>query len=168
MATVAITGHTSGLGQALLGHFQQQGHQVLGFSRSNGYDIRDPAAQDRIVEQAQTADIFVNNAYHDYDDSQLRLLEKVFASWHGTDRVIINISSRFTQGNNAYCRTKQLQDDFCQSKVYQKPHILNVKPGLIDTPRVRDQAGNKMSTAQAISIIDYSLNNGVHAITFGV
>ena len=57
---VAVTGHTSGIGQGLYQYFAAQGHEVLGYSRSNGYAL--PDAEDRVLQQIQHCDIFVNNA----------------------------------------------------------------------------------------------------------
>ena len=71
-----VTGHTSGIGKAIFEHFQSKGYEVIGLSRSNGYDIS--TEQDRILELANGCDIFVNNAYH--DTCQLALLEKLKTS----------------------------------------------------------------------------------------
>jgi nucleoside-diphosphate-sugar epimerase len=58
-----ITGHTKGLGKALYEHFQNKGWEVIGFSRSNGYNISDNFAE--IINRALGADLFINNAYAD-------------------------------------------------------------------------------------------------------
>ena len=68
-----ITGHTSGVGQSLFEHFHQSGWEVIGMSRSNGYDIS--TAQDRIVNEAQGCDLFINNASS--GRNQLELLQKL-------------------------------------------------------------------------------------------
>ena len=58
---IVITGHTSGLGKALYRYFTEKGHNVIGCSRSNGYDItNDP---DLILHTALKADLFINNAH---------------------------------------------------------------------------------------------------------
>jgi hypothetical protein len=54
-----ITGHTRGIGKALYDYFVKQGWEVLGFSQSTGYDVRDRYTD--ILEVAKTADLFVNN-----------------------------------------------------------------------------------------------------------
>lgn len=56
-----VTGHTSGVGKALYEHFQSKGWEVIGMSRSNGYDI--VANQQRVIDDATGCDIFVNCAY---------------------------------------------------------------------------------------------------------
>ena len=80
---VAITGHTKGLGQAFFKHFQS--HTVIGFSRSNGYNIANPADRNKILDEIKDVDLFINNAYNNFDDSQLQLLIDVYNIWQGTD-----------------------------------------------------------------------------------
>ena len=67
---IVITGHTSGIGKAIYDKFKEVScHEIIGMSRSNGYDIDKDF--DRIVEEAEGAEIFINNAYR--DKQQLKL-----------------------------------------------------------------------------------------------
>lgn len=68
-----ITGHTSGVGQYLYEHFQNNGWDVLGMSRSNGYDIS--TDRDKIVADSIGCDLFINNASS--GDSQLELIRRL-------------------------------------------------------------------------------------------
>jgi hypothetical protein len=164
---VAVTGHTGGLGLALFNHFKSNGHDVIGFSRSNGYDIALPSVREKIVNELSNVDLFVNNAYVNYDRSQFLMLSKVFDSWKGVNRTIVNISTRYTNEQNDYCITKHEQDIFCQERIYQLPHIINLKPGMIDTQRVSNMTGNKLPPKDVVQMLDYALENNVHSITFG-
>jgi hypothetical protein len=164
---VAVTGHTNGLGLAIFNYFKNN-HEVHGFSRSNGFDIRDPLKRKKIIEISKDFDLFFNNAYNNFDNSQLLLLEEMFNIWKDTEKVIVNISTRYTTDLNPYCYTKKQQDIFCENNLYKKPKIINVKPGLIDTSRVNKQQGAKLSTDQVLNIIDFSLNNNLHSVTFGL
>lgn len=164
---IAVTGHTSGLGLAIYTHFQNSYH-VVGFSRSNGFDIKDKIARQKILEFCEDFDIFVNNAYNNFDNSQLLLLEEIFTLWQDTDKTIVNISSRFTTGHNPYSKTKKDLDIFCENKLYSLPKIINIKPGLIDTPRVKYEKGMKLSTDQVIEVLKFSLNNNIRSVTFGL
>ena len=56
---VAITGHSKGIGKALADIFETNGHTVLGFSRSNGFDISESANRISILNKSQDADIFI-------------------------------------------------------------------------------------------------------------
>lgn len=67
---IIITGHTSGIGKAIYDKFTEVScHEIVGMSRSNGYDI--DANFDKVVEEAAGAEIFINNAYR--DEQQLKL-----------------------------------------------------------------------------------------------
>ncbi len=67
---VVITGHTYGIGKALYEHFQSfGGWEVVGLSRSNGYDI--DADFDKVVEAASGCFLFINNAYRDQQQTKL-------------------------------------------------------------------------------------------------
>ena len=47
---IAITGHTKGVGQAIASRFDD----VMGFSKSTGYDISDDNVVKQIVKKPQT------------------------------------------------------------------------------------------------------------------
>lgn len=81
---IAITGHTSGFGKYVFDNLD-----AIGLSRSNGYDINDPL---KIVEAIKDCDIFINNAFDGF--AQTELLYAVFESWKNQNKLIINIGSR--------------------------------------------------------------------------
>jgi hypothetical protein len=66
---VVITGHTYGIGKALYDSFKSAEWEVVGLSRSNGHDIE--ADFDKVVEAATGADLFINNAYRDKQQTKL-------------------------------------------------------------------------------------------------
>lgn len=68
---IVITGHTYGIGKALYDSFKSAEWEVVGLSRSNGYDIEKDF--DKIVKEATGSEIFINNAYR--DSQQLKLVE---------------------------------------------------------------------------------------------
>lgn len=173
---IAITGFSSGIGKALYDHFSKEGHTCIGFSRSNGYNIADTTSRNKIIEQSKDCDIFVNNAYSNFDDSQLFMLQSVYNDWLGKDRIIINISSRITDWpvniNEApveYYETKLKQDKFCLGKK-SFPQILNLKVGMTDTPRVKSFKRNKMNADDVIDVVQFALNSKLRitSITFGL
>jgi short-subunit dehydrogenase len=92
---IAITGHTAGIGLALANLHRSMGHEVVGFSRTTGYNIAVPANRERIVADAQDCDIFYNNAHDWYGDNfaEVTLFEQLWQSWQGQRRIIVNISS---------------------------------------------------------------------------
>ena len=168
---IAITGHTKGIGEAIYDYFEKN-NEVYGFSRSNGFDISDKLIRQLIANTAKDFDIFVNNAYSNYDNSQLEMLKEMSTIWKNTNKIIINISTRYTNADNKYSHTKKELSEFCESYVYNNLYILNIGPGLVDTDRVKDIQGEKMRTDEIINVIDFALNNiskfKIHNITFGL
>lgn len=60
---VVIIGHTAGIGKSLAAHFRKKKWDVVGLSRSNGYDLERDVT--KIVGAATGCDLFINNAYRD-------------------------------------------------------------------------------------------------------
>lgn len=161
----AITGHTSGIGKALYDFFTSQGHTCLGFSRSNGFNIENSGDRERIINQSAECDVFVNNAYSYINNSQLLMLQEIYTHWKNLDKVIVNVSSRITEFspdntsiNQRYRTHKQEQDLFCQKKT-SNPQVFNLKPGMVDTPRVMSYTNNKLAVADIVKIISFVLDN---------
>jgi NAD(P)-dependent dehydrogenase (short-subunit alcohol dehydrogenase family) len=92
---IAITGHTAGIGLALAELYQSLGHEVVGFSRTTGYNIAVASDRARIVADAQDCDMFFNNAHDWFGDNfaEVTLFEALWQSWRGQRRTIVNISS---------------------------------------------------------------------------
>jgi hypothetical protein len=71
MITVALTGHTRGLGAVINEILQKKGYLVQGFSLSNGYDLRDYDCVGKILDITKNFNWFINCAKPDYVQSQL-------------------------------------------------------------------------------------------------
>ncbi len=84
---IAVTGHTKGIGQAIYNLLGQE-HDVIGYSRSNGYNINKPEI---IFEEAKDFDIFINNAQS--KDAQLQLFNLFWQDWRYKEKTIVNIGS---------------------------------------------------------------------------
>lgn len=160
---IAITGHTSGIGKALFDFFVS--YSPIGFSRTNGYNINCIEDRKKIVNQCIDCDIFINNAYSDETNSQLALLQEMYNVWQSKDKLIINISSRITDfvlpassQEHMYQTHKKDQDTFCLGKI-RSPHILNLKLGMVDTPRVRSYNHNKLTVEDVVKIVSFVLDN---------
>lgn len=136
---VAITGHTRGIGKAITDEFQANGHSVVGYSKSTGFDISVPEHRQAILDSTGDADIFVNNAFDPI--GQYELLSSMIDKWEGTDKLIINLSSKGAFVSdisnpmlNAYCRSKEQQNNLLRSRILgSSPRVLNVVVGLVDT-----------------------------------
>ena len=70
---VFVTGHTSGLGKAIYDTCISYDYHTVGLSRSNGFDL---AKNLENFIQRDYWDVFVNNAYHSW--AQTDLLYKLF------------------------------------------------------------------------------------------
>lgn len=89
--SVAITGHTSGIGKGIHDHFLSLGIRVKGFSKDTGFDISKKENIDRIVELTRDCDLFFNNAYSGYSQVELA---KLWQQQHwSNNHFIINTSS---------------------------------------------------------------------------
>lgn len=92
MTTYAITGHTSGIGKRL---YEKLSPNVIGFSRSTGYDIINPSDRYRIIQESQHCDVFINNAPAEFGQTLLFL--ELFKSWKNQNKTIINVGSRIAE-----------------------------------------------------------------------
>ena len=78
----AVTGHTTGLGNSFFRSLSKHGYETVGFSRSNGYDLRDYARVSDMLEHIQGFDLFINNAKPDY--AQAQIVYRLARDWNGT------------------------------------------------------------------------------------
>lgn len=155
---IAVTGHTRGIGQALVEILQQRGHTVVCFSLDNGYDISNDESRRRICRESQHCDCFVNNAYA--PTAQTQMLQDMMHCWRGQPRRIVNIGSivafitQHPQLDHAYLQDKLHQMEICNQNLFNNsPCVINVMPGFVDTDLVSDFLCPKMSTITAAGII---------------
>lgn len=144
----------------------EQGHDVKGFSRSNGYDISNTESRQQIVTQSQNADIFINNAWPDGDlpmtepnqfDGQTELLKCMIKVWDKKkDKKILNISSKASLNSEDvsyffenYGKAKKEQNKIIEDRINTYgPHILNVILGCTDTQISEHLAGKKIDPVE--------------------
>jgi nucleoside-diphosphate-sugar epimerase len=134
---IAITGHSAGIGQALSTIYTEQGHEVVGLSRRNGYNIR---SIPRVVGMIESCDVFINNAQVGF--VQTELLWEVWNRWRGQNKTIINISTQMT--NNSVAPREEWDQYIIQKKALELAHtqcqersplpkLILIKPGSIAT-----------------------------------
>lgn len=90
----AITGHTKNIGKFI---YESLCPNIIGFSRSNGYDIRDKSIRKKIIQESRNCDVFVNNAPAGFSQSELCL--ELWREWKNLPKVIINVGSRIAEDN---------------------------------------------------------------------
>lgn len=135
---IAITGHTERLGKAFFNELSLLGHDVQGFSRRSGYDLRDYSKVSLMLAQIKEFDVFINNAKPDFAQSQI--LYRLVRQWN--NKTIINI------GSGALETTPNWTDTFLLEYLTQKSalqHAVNVL--------------SKMSTCNIILLNPPHINN---------
>jgi len=96
MMKIALIGHTKGLGAELSSYFKDK-YDVVGFSRTNGYNIKNPIDRKKILKESTNADILLNlvhNYYHQTD-----ILFEFYSAWEDQKKLILNISSAVVDDN---------------------------------------------------------------------
>lgn len=134
---IAITGHTAGIGQALAELYSAQGHEIVGLSRRNGYNIR---SLPKVAAMIEPCDMFINNAQVGF--AQTELLWEVWQRWIGQSKIIVNISTGMVAEEHApnpvwdqyLVQKKALELAHVQCRHRSSlPNLLLVRPGMIAT-----------------------------------
>jgi NAD(P)-dependent dehydrogenase (short-subunit alcohol dehydrogenase family) len=87
--SIAIIGHTRGIGCAIAELYKGKGYRVIGMSRSNGYDMT--VDQEKIVDTVRDCELIVINAHA--GRSQLNLLKSVYGRYHDHRKKVVVITS---------------------------------------------------------------------------
>jgi NAD(P)-dependent dehydrogenase (short-subunit alcohol dehydrogenase family) len=178
---IAITGHSRGLGAELAKQLATN-HTVIGFSRSNGYDLNTPGTIERIIEEVKDCDVFINNAKSWW--SQIDMFSCLLDDWAGMDRRIINIGSHaaiwnFTSdrknfpliNTNHYTALKTGLKAACYHawQNYELPMVHLVQPGPFVYPGFVPSDRPYMETEDiAKSIIDCIINNKLYVMELSI
>jgi hypothetical protein len=89
----AVTGHTQGVGKRA---FERLSPDVIGFSKSTGYDITINEHRQRIINESYDCDVFINNATENF--GQTYLLIDLAKAWKDLpNKKIINVGSRVAE-----------------------------------------------------------------------
>lgn len=167
----AVTGHTKGIGKSLADYLSNKGYNIVGFSKSNGFDISDVAVREKIVELSSTADVFVNNAYdfkNQILNSQNDLLTRMFGSWRNQRKLIINVSSVagdfWPTTNMLYNRNKYELDKTMINfgALNSQLTLVNLKPGYVHTEQadaVMPKGTPAMNPNDVFPILDLVFDN---------
>ena len=137
--TAVVTGHSRGVGQAILNLLEKNGVEVHGISRVNGFDLSENYEKVRDFITKNDFDVFINNAY--VENNQTKLLKDVYDEWKEKEKLIINICSAAAllpeahpDYNMKYPCDKRSQREFCHSVnfEYSKKDFSHIKCGLIN------------------------------------
>ena len=135
---IAITGHSKGIGKACADLFESEGHEIIGLSRSSGFDIKQV---NMCAMKIVPCDMFINNAY--LGTSQSQLFEIVCNHWRGEYKTIVNIGSRSQYDHNrsgsmysadkVHLKRTAEYVAFKEGIENKKVRVINVNPGWVDT-----------------------------------
>jgi nucleoside-diphosphate-sugar epimerase len=105
-----MTGHTKGLGNILYKYLTEQGHEVVGVSRTTGHDLKDDETVEYIIKEAENYDVFINNTFQ--FNRQLELVKAL----RGKTRIVSfgSIASMFSKNVewNIYGQYKKELEDY--------------------------------------------------------
>lgn len=139
---VVITGHTSGIGKAVLERFYGLGFETVGVSRKNGWDLEHPNTIPGLLE-TYDCNVVVNNAYCG-DVQRVLLREWFLKNRHHSNRCMVVIGSLSTnvpmprEEMINYVAFKEALHRTCYELQILKHQcrLILVRPGFVDTPFV--------------------------------
>jgi short-subunit dehydrogenase len=170
--SIAIIGHTRGIGKAIADFYRKKGYDVIGMSRSNGYDITNQ--QKKIVDALQNCGFVVINAYA--GRSQFNLLKNIYGRYHNDSKriAVITSTSGTPEGKDEnfddmdytqYCADKKelieyiklLQEDL----LYRKMSVYDVCPDVVDTNMTKGiwTTLPKLSPKEVAKAVSYCLES---------
>ena len=180
---IAITGHSSGIGQSIdtTLSLTEPTWEIRGYSKSNGHNI----AQDNGDKIIQTLidydpDVVFNNAY--YPKIQNKICETLYSKWSDKPKVIINTGSisgylaeMLGDDESDYINDKAELSKFCITSSFNYPRtnktrLHNISFGFVDTPLVTKTTKtvnekNMISTEEAVwMLIDLIEEHPQHII----
>jgi NADP-dependent 3-hydroxy acid dehydrogenase YdfG len=148
---VVITGHTSGLGKAIYDHMVKKGHDVIGLSRSNGFNF--PQKINEAVKIAETADLFFNNAH-------VNITQAIFLKMLSNKVDIITSGSMGADyaflDNSYYKDKKAIQEVNKSCRRTSKYNMLLLKMGYLEN---HTDKNNTILYSQILDAIDFWLKN---------
>jgi short-subunit dehydrogenase len=156
---IGITGHTKELGKSIYDTLIRS-HNVIGFSRTNGYDVQSP---NKIIESLVDCDIFINNVY--YQTTQSDIFFKIFEKWKDLEKTIININSSSIHQSGAwnptYVSNKKHLNNITQSLIDKYPNkkvrVINLNLGTLESHNNFENF-NKIENNKVAEIIEWCIN----------
>lgn len=88
---IALTGDSSGFGPYVRKALEKLGHEVLGISRTNGYDLSTELGRRLALEASSDCDVFINNSCA--GGWQPQVLKEWIMKYYNQNKTVINISS---------------------------------------------------------------------------
>jgi NADP-dependent 3-hydroxy acid dehydrogenase YdfG len=153
---IGITGHSDGIGNDIYVNLIKE-YEVIGLSRSNGFDIKNT---DKIIEQLDNCDVFINNAYE--QNYQTKLFELIFDRWKFTPKTIINMISSCVYHSSDWSpeyannkkELKEVSLNTIRNYKNKKVRVINLYPSTLST-HMGFESLNKLDTENLAKIINW-------------
>jgi len=153
---IAITGHSEGIGNDIYLNLIKE-YDVIGFSRSNGFNIKNP---DKIIEQLENCDVFINNAYE--KNYQTILFKLIFDKWKFLSKTIINMNSSCVYHSSDWApeyannkkELKEVSLNTIRNYKNKKVRVINLYPSTLST-HTGFESLNKLDTENLAKIINW-------------
>lgn len=147
MKKLAITGHTDGIGSAVVDILKDQ-YIIVGMSRATEHQLTKESTVEKVFTDSKDCDIFINNAV--CRDRQELLFKKFYSNWKSdASKHIVNINSKLRLKvpnnendravHNYYTRSKHKLHRAWMDVLHdtgRKCKISNISPGFVDTKLV--------------------------------
>jgi hypothetical protein len=88
-----ITGHTFGFGKHITKRLVNEGHSVIGISRTTGFDLTKNI--NNIVCHLKNCNVIINNSSG--GNMQAQLLKQIYQTYNNHNKIVINVGSWITQ-----------------------------------------------------------------------
>ncbi len=176
---IAITGHSRGIGKACYDVLSKE-HDVIGFSRSNGFNITEPL---KILSASIGCDVFINNAYIMDTKDQINLFNMFFKEWKDDpNKFIVNIGSKskyypynpnmpnltanFRSGKGYNDNKTDLAEVTYDKQLFtpKKCRITTINPGYTNTDLVARLVNevNMLSPTEVANIVKWVIEQPAH------
>tara|TARA_B100001105_G_C22274802_1_gene392642 strand:- start:187 stop:885 length:699 start_codon:yes stop_codon:yes gene_type:complete len=169
LTKIAITGHTSGIGEAIYDMCDLAGpkeDEVIGYSKSNGWNIAEEDGDKIIAELiAQDPDVLVNNAY--YPKIQTKILTTLFEEWKAKPKTIVNIGSIAgylpqvtkekrlnTYGNDKFEQAQFIIRNSFRDGVECQIRMFNISFSFVNSPLLARSVGHALNLEKMIDVMD--------------
>ena len=169
---IAVIGHTKGIGKAICELYKKKKFEVIGLSRSNGYDLLQD--QEKIMEKIHDCHLVVLNAHA--DRGQLTLLKRIYGqcAFNQMKVAVITSTSGTDEGEDynefemwdkfqyvQYCEIKKELIEYIsslQEESMSKPlSVYDVCPDVVDTEMTKGLWENlpKLTAGEVADAVRY-------------
>lgn len=163
---IAVTGHTRGLGKYIYDHYSNLNNEVIGISRTTGYDIEKNIP--KILEKISDCNLLINNAY--CNGKQLDLLketnckiDKIVSMGSLMRKYSFQLSGNFKKYSDD--KQKLYNENYIQSLNKKSSKLLHLDLGFVEQDEIKQKdhnsfkSDNFVSFKEIIDLIDFWIIN---------